>query len=68
MTKLPWAGKLPTDMFALDSAKDANDHIVYNQSTGDLAYDADGSGAGQAVVFAHLANHAALTAADFIVI
>ena len=47
------------------SAEDSNDRIVYNQSTGRLYYDADGSGAGAMVQFAYLSNHAALTAANF---
>jgi serralysin len=47
------------------AAADANDFIVYNRATGALYYDADGNGAGAAVQFATIANHAVLTAADF---
>lgn len=47
------------------TAQDSNDRIVYDQSTGRLWADHDGSGAGAAVLFATLANHAVLTAADF---
>ena len=50
------------------AALGANDYLVYNPDTGNLAYDADGSGAGGTVLIANLANHAALTAADFFVI
>ena len=50
------------------AALDANDYLVYNPDTGNLAYDADGSGAGGTVLIANLANHVALTAADFFVI
>ncbi|WP_342151573.1 hypothetical protein [Methylorubrum sp. SB2] len=48
-------------------AVDADDRILYKQSTGEVFYDADGSGNGAAVKFAVLDNKAALTAADFVV-
>jgi Ca2+-binding RTX toxin-like protein len=47
------------------SAVDSSDRIIYNQSTGQLYYDADGSGAGAMVQFAYLSNHAALSAWNF---
>ena len=47
---------------------DADDRILYKQATGELFYDADGSGSGIAVKFAVLDNKAALTAADFLIV
>ena len=49
-------------------AKDKNDHIVYNDKTGVLSYDADGSGKGKALEFAQLAKNLKMTAADFFII
>lgn len=67
-TKLTKTGVLSASNFALGAAQDSNDYIVYDQASGNLSYDADGSGAGSAVVFAHFYNQAAVTAADLIVI
>lgn len=68
-TQLGGAGALNADNFvAGTSAIDNNDYIVYDASTGVLSYDADANGVGAAVKVALLANHAALTAADFVVI
>lgn len=53
-TKLS-AGKLSSNNFAKNAtgeAQDADDFIVYNSSTGELKYDADGNGSGSAVTFA----------------
>ena len=36
------------------SAQDADDRLLYDQSSGELAYDADGSGSQAAIVFARL--------------
>jgi Ca2+-binding RTX toxin-like protein len=50
------------------SATDASDRIIYNQSTGEIFYDADGTGAAAQVLFAVIANKSALRAADFEII
>ena len=53
------SGTLAADQFvAGKEAKDANDHLLYDRTTGELAYDPDGSGSAAAVTIAHLgANH-----------
>jgi Ca2+-binding RTX toxin-like protein len=58
----------PAFFHAGAAAADANDFIVYNQATGVLSYDVNGSAAGGAVAFALLANHPVLAANDFLVI
>ena len=65
------AGALDASQFVSNVtgvAVDTNDYLVYNNVTGVLSYDADGSAAGAALAFATLASHPALTAADFTVI
>jgi Ca2+-binding RTX toxin-like protein len=67
--KLSVAGALnPGFFFAGAAAHDANDYIVYNQSTGALIYDVNANAAGGASQFATIADHAALAADDFVVI
>jgi serralysin len=62
-------GALTAGAFVTGSAAaDADDRIIYNQSTGALLFDADGNGAGAAVQFATLYGAPVLTAADFFVI
>ena len=52
--------------FSGTKAKDANDRIGYDKSTGDLFYDADGAGAKDAAVkFAHLDPFTTIKAGDF---
>jgi Ca2+-binding RTX toxin-like protein len=72
-TKLTTTGALSTANFKLGTAAtDANDFIVYNNSTGALYYDADGSGAGAAIQFATVYSSgttpATLSAAEFVMI
>jgi len=51
------------------AATDANDHLLYNATTGALYYDADGSGSASAAIqFATLGTGLALTASDFVIV
>jgi Ca2+-binding RTX toxin-like protein len=62
-------GALPAGAFVIGSqAGDADDRIIYNGTTGQLFFDADGNGAGAAILFATLDGHPALVASDFTVI
>ncbi|WP_232628905.1 M10 family metallopeptidase [Methylobacterium sp. Leaf118] len=47
---------------------DANDRLLYKQATGELFYDADGSGEALKVKVAVFENKVALTAADFFIV
>ena len=62
-------GQLSSSSFVVGSkALDSGDRIIYNDKTGALSYDADGTGSSAAVKFAIIENLATLTAADFLVI
>jgi serralysin len=50
------------------AAQDADDRFIYDSATGNLYYDADGNGAGAAMLFATLSNHPTLAASDIVVI
>ncbi|PVE23397.1 hypothetical protein DC522_16180 [Microvirga sp. KLBC 81] len=68
-TKLKKTGTLNKAFYTVGAvAKDGNDYILYDSTTGHLRYDADGSGKGASVVFAKLTPGLALTHADFYVI
>jgi Ca2+-binding RTX toxin-like protein len=69
-TKLAATGALASANFKVlgSSALDANDYIQYDKASGNLYYDADGSGAGAAVKIAFVGVNLALTSADFTVI
>jgi Ca2+-binding RTX toxin-like protein len=62
-------GKLNKEFFITGtSAREADDHLIYNKQKGILFYDADGSGAGKAVEVALLSKHLKMTYHDFFVI
>lgn len=67
-TALNYTGVLQSGNFALNTAADSTDHIIYNTTTGALSYDADGNGAGAAVQFAVLTGAPTLDPTDFQVI
>lgn len=62
-------GGLPKGAFLIGTkALQADDRIIYNIKTGDVLYDADGSGTKHAAVaFAHLTAGSVLAASDFLV-
>jgi Ca2+-binding RTX toxin-like protein len=68
-------GVLPASQFikgaGISFAADTNDNLIYNNTTGQLYYDADGSNAEIApvqIALIGISSHAALTNADFFVI
>jgi Ca2+-binding RTX toxin-like protein len=62
-------GALNANAFVTGSAAaDASDRIIYNNATGQLFYDADGTGAIAAVLIATLDGNPAIGAGDFMVI
>lgn len=68
-TRLATTGTLQAGNFRIGSAAaDADDYLIYNSQTGELFYDADGSGAGGAVKIAVLVGAPALSYADFAVV
>jgi Ca2+-binding RTX toxin-like protein len=68
-TALTATGVLNVNFFRLGTAAaDNNDFVIYDQTSGNLYYDADGNGAGAQVLIATLANNEVLTRNDFVVI
>lgn len=62
-------GALGAGAFAIGAAASSAAHrVIYNSANGNLLYDADGTGAGAAVVFANVGGGLALTSADFLVV
>jgi len=63
------AGYLAQGAFQTGSvASEADDRILYDAASGNIFYDADGSGAGAAVLFAQVTPGLGLTHMDFIVL
>ncbi|MCG7392271.1 hypothetical protein MHY87_05070 [Microvirga sp. ACRRW] len=63
------AGKLAKGSFVLGAkAKDKTDFVGYNKTTGDLWYDANGSGKGGQVVFANIGRNKKIAHDDFFAI
>jgi Ca2+-binding RTX toxin-like protein len=69
-TALGSPGALSAEAFSTTGASDLNDRILYNTSTGQLFYDADGLGGGAAIQFATLTFPIGgpLTHEDFLII
>lgn len=68
-TTLTTTGTLTADKFRTGTqALDANDFIIYNNATGAIFYDADGSGIGAAIQIAIVGTALSITNADFVVI
>jgi Ca2+-binding RTX toxin-like protein len=62
-------GVLAASAFHLGTeATDPAHRIIYDQVSGELYYDPNGSGLGAAIHFATLANKATLTANSFIIV
>lgn len=67
-TELGAAGPLDEAQFHLGSAAAAaDDHLVYDQASGSLYYDADGSGAQAAQLIAQFGAGTVLAASDFVI-
>jgi Ca2+-binding RTX toxin-like protein len=61
-------GPIPTDNFVLGiEALDDNDHLIYDDTTGQLHYDEDGNGGTEQILLATLDNLAALRATDIFI-
>jgi hypothetical protein len=62
-------GALSSDAFVEGAAAaDANDRIIYDQATGTLWFDSDGTGGNDAVKLATLSGNVSLSADDFTII
>lgn len=64
-TKLNRGGLSETAFVIGTRAREADDRIIYNNKTGDLFYDPDGTGAAAPIRFAVLSKNLTMTALDF---
>jgi Ca2+-binding RTX toxin-like protein len=63
------AGALAAGAFALStSAGEADDRVIYDQSTGNLFFDGDGGARDDLTLFARLTNKASIAANDFLIV
>lgn len=62
------AGNLAQTAFAYGAPTTTSQHILYEAGTGAVSYDKDGSGAADAIEFAHVTPGTMLTFQDFIVL
>lgn len=68
-TEISYSGALRAGDFVYGvTAQDAADRLIYQESTGKLWYDADGSGAGAKVLVANLGANTDLVAADILIL
>ena len=68
-TKIGSNGRLKADAFHLGKqAADREDRIIYDQATGSLFYDADGTGSSAQIKVAALTNKAVVALSDFLVV
>ena len=58
----------PSSLCLGSTAQTADQHLIYNRSTGALYYDADGSGDAAQIAFATLSSKPVLTYVDFLVV
>jgi Ca2+-binding RTX toxin-like protein len=67
-----WAGDLQDEQFhaaaGATEGQDEDDRIIYDTTTGNLYYDADGSGSTEAVRFAIVSGSPVLTHEDFMIV
>ena len=61
-------GALDPSLFGIGNAAEGDERLFYDDTTGELFYDADGTGAGAAVQIASLDPSLALTSNDFFVV
>ncbi|MBC7986943.1 MAG: calcium-binding protein [Sphingomonadaceae bacterium] len=65
---LPEGGLAAGRLVVGGQAQDANDRLIYDDATGKLFFDSDGTGAADKVLIARLTDAPALSASDFLVI